>query len=233
MATQDRFETRSPSKSSRRWRRAESRLGVSRGSGQRTADDPPTSSAATRIGESILCCYRSISNATDFVPGGTAHLSNGRTWAGGSCGGPTDVPPGQWGCGIIYYCPITKTVTDPITGEESEEKYPLLKTYTVFSVDQVEGDHLDHLAGEGRRPGEQPDFIDFDPAETGHCCHGGRYSLHRRQGLLPPGRRLHPDAAEERSSPMRPSSTRPAFHELAHWSENRGPNGRATTPRAN
>ena len=26
------------------------------------------------------------------------------------------------GLGIIYYCPITKTVTDPITGEESEEK---------------------------------------------------------------------------------------------------------------
>ena len=43
---------------------------------------------------------------------------------------PEGVPPGQWGCGIIYYCPITKTVMDPITGEESEEKYPLLKCYS-------------------------------------------------------------------------------------------------------
>ncbi len=78
---------------------------------------------------------------------------------------PNDVPPGEWGCGIIYYCPITKTVTDPITGEESEEKYPLLKTYSVFSVDQVEGDHLDHLRAKDDGP-VNTDFVDFEPAEV-------------------------------------------------------------------
>ena len=65
---------------------------------------------------------------------------------------PNDVPPGEWGCGIIYYCPVTKTTTDPITGEESEEKYPLLKTYSVFSIDQVEGGHLDHLRAKDEGP---------------------------------------------------------------------------------
>jgi antirestriction protein ArdC len=30
-------------------------------------------------------------------------------------------------------------------GEEQEDTYFMLKTYTVFNIDQVEGDHLDHL----------------------------------------------------------------------------------------
>ena len=45
---------------------------------------------------------------------------------------PNDCRP-VCGCGIIYYCPITKTGSDPMTGEETEENYPLLETYCVFS----------------------------------------------------------------------------------------------------
>jgi antirestriction protein ArdC len=31
---------------------------------------------------------------------------------------PDNVKPGEWGCSIIYYAPITKTKEDPKTGEE-------------------------------------------------------------------------------------------------------------------
>jgi antirestriction protein ArdC len=51
---------------------------------------------------------------------------------------PSDVPPGQWGCQVIFFKPITKTERNSI-GEEVEVQYPLLRTYNVFSIDQVEG----------------------------------------------------------------------------------------------
>jgi len=57
---------------------------------------------------------------------------------------PDNVPRGKWGTNIVFWKPITKTETDA-NGEEQEETFFLLKTYTVFNVDQVEGDHLDHL----------------------------------------------------------------------------------------
>ena len=96
---------------------------------------------------------------------------------------PNDVPPGEWGCGIIYYCPITKTVTDPITGEESEEKYPLLKCYCVFCIDQVEGDHLDHLRAKRRRPREHG-LRRLRAGGTSDQGDGSRHSLHRGPGVL-------------------------------------------------
>jgi antirestriction protein ArdC len=132
---------------------------------------------------------------------------------------PADVPPGQWGCGIIFYCPITKTITDPTTGEQTEEKYPLLKTYSVFSVDQIEGDHLDHLRA--RDDGLlNTDFIDFEPAEQAITAteadikyQGDRAFYHRGGDYIqvPPKNRFH-NETEFYSA---------CLHELAHWSESR------------
>ena len=132
---------------------------------------------------------------------------------------PNDVPPGEWGCGIIYYCPITKTVTDPITGEESEEKYPLLKTYSVFSVDQVEGDHLDHLRARDDGP-VNLDFVDFEPAERAIVATeadirytGDRAYYHRGGDYIQvPPKNKFPKENEFYST---------CLHELAHWSEKR------------
>jgi antirestriction protein ArdC len=132
---------------------------------------------------------------------------------------PSDVPPGKWGCGIIYYCPISKTITDPTTGEESEEKYPLLKTYSVFSIDQVEGDHLDHLRAKDEGP-LNDEFVDFEPAERAIAAteadirYTGDRAFYNVGGdyiQVPPKNRY-----------FRPSefyST--CLHELAHWSESR------------
>lgn len=74
-----------------------------------------------------------------------------RQWA--KVGG--QVMRGQRGTKIIYYSPRTKNVTDD-NGEVKEESYFILKTFTVFNVDQVEGEHLDHLrAGYGTEPVSQ------------------------------------------------------------------------------
>ena len=57
---------------------------------------------------------------------------------------PEQVKPGKWGTRIVFAAPITKTKKSK-SGEEIEDKFFMLKTYTVFNIDQVSGDHLDHL----------------------------------------------------------------------------------------
>ena len=57
---------------------------------------------------------------------------------------PDNVPPGEWGTNIVFWKPVRKAEKDS-NGDEREETYFLLKTYTVFCIDQDEGDHLDHM----------------------------------------------------------------------------------------
>jgi antirestriction protein ArdC len=74
---------------------------------------------------------------------------------------PADVRQGEWGCQIVFARPITRTTVDKETGEEVEESFHLLRFYTVFSADQVEG------ADEYRVQAESDDghVPDFEPAE--------------------------------------------------------------------
>jgi antirestriction protein ArdC len=78
---------------------------------------------------------------------------------------PENVKPGNWGTNIVFFSRVTKTETDPITGQEEETSFPLLKTYCVFNVDQVEGDHLDHLRVDEESLRVNPAFVDYAPAE--------------------------------------------------------------------
>lgn len=57
---------------------------------------------------------------------------------------PAAVPKGKWGCNIILFKPIIKTKTNG-NGEETEDKFCMMKQFCVFNIEQVEGDHLDHL----------------------------------------------------------------------------------------
>ncbi len=59
---------------------------------------------------------------------------------------PENVPQGAWGATIIYFSPVTKTIIDR-HGNEVEETFPILRTYHVFNLCQVDGP-FDHL-----RPG--------------------------------------------------------------------------------
>jgi antirestriction protein ArdC len=77
---------------------------------------------------------------------------------------PSHVPSGRWGTQIVFWSPIKKTVTNH-AGHEEEDRFFVMRSYTVFCVDQVEGDHLDHLrAGHGENDTSGA-FIDYRPAE--------------------------------------------------------------------
>lgn len=128
---------------------------------------------------------------------------------------PDNVLPGQWGCQIVFFKPITKTVFDRNTGEEREESFPLLRTYTCFNIDQVEGDHLDHLRAKDEEP-TSSEFLDFSPADealkaTGADIRfGGDRAFYEPIGdfiQMPPKHRFNP-AHEFYGT---------ACHEAMHW----------------
>ena len=57
---------------------------------------------------------------------------------------PADVEPGHWGASIVLYRPFKKTVeTDD--GDHEEHEFMLMRTFTVFSADQVEGKVAERL----------------------------------------------------------------------------------------
>jgi antirestriction protein ArdC len=75
------------------------------------------------------------------------HFATYKQWQ--SLGGqvmarPSGVPKGKWGCKAIFFKPITKTKANR-KGEEVEDNFCIMRQFTVFNIDQVEGDHLDHL----------------------------------------------------------------------------------------
>ena len=94
---------------------------------------------------------------------------------------PADVPEGQWGCQICFWTPVTKTVqTDE--GDE-EDRFFVLRMYTVFCVDQVEGKHLDHLRA-GQADTGEPLTVDYQPAEDAIEATGASHPLRWGQGVL-------------------------------------------------
>lgn len=131
---------------------------------------------------------------------------------------PDNVQPGQWGTTIVFWRAVTKQETD-VNGDEQEEKYFLLRTYTVFNVDQVEGDHLDHL-----RVGHVDGQLDASEIEARYyqaeaaivatgadIRHGGNRAYYRPDGdyiVLP-----------HRHQFSLPEYYETAFHELSHWTE--------------
>ena len=129
---------------------------------------------------------------------------------------PENVEPGCWGQGIVFFTRVTKTEVDPATGDEEETSFPLLKTYTVFNVDQVEGDHLDHLRVKEESLAVNHNFVDYEPAEetikaTGADIRvGSGQALYNRTGdfiLCPPKHRFKHENEYYGT----------IFHELAHW----------------
>ncbi len=133
---------------------------------------------------------------------------------------PKDVAPGNWGCGVIFYAQFTKIKEDPKTGEEVEDRFPILKQYSVFNAEQVElPPNLQHLA-DTEIETKPTEFIDFAPAEAaisateadirfgGDRCFYNRASDQIQMVLK---ERFHSEKEFYATS----------FHELAHWSESR------------
>ena len=57
---------------------------------------------------------------------------------------PSGVPKGKWSARAILFKPVTKTKTN-CKGEEVEDTFCFMKQFCLFNIEQVEGDHLDHL----------------------------------------------------------------------------------------
>ena len=141
---------------------------------------------------------------------------------------PADVEPGQWGCHVIFFKPVQKTVIDKDTGREREEQFGLLRTYTVFNVDQCDGEALDRF-----RVIDTPDdgsvFPDFEPADrliaaTGaDIRYGGEAAFYRSptpEGSWPNHKEGDYICVPRRNRfPQIASWYETILHEMAHWSE--------------
>lgn len=129
---------------------------------------------------------------------------------------PSNVPPGEWGTRIVFWSPITKSEQNA-KGEEQKKTYFLLKNYTVFSIDQVIGDHLDHLrVGHGEFSANEVEqrFEEADEAieATGADIRygGNRVYYHTTDDFI---------AVPHRHQFSLPEYYQTVCHELTHWTE--------------
>ena len=139
---------------------------------------------------------------------------------------PAHVKSGDWGAKIVFYRTVKKTIIDQKTGEEESEQFPVMRSWTVFNADQVDGEAAEKLRV---KPNEQKATPNFEPAErliaaTGATIqHGGNqafYTRPRPEGAWP----HHSDGdyiiLPDRSQfPNLGHYYETALHELAHWSE--------------
>ena len=141
---------------------------------------------------------------------------------------PQTVEEGCWGCRVVFWKPIAKTVVDDQTGDEDEELRFCLRTFTVFSADQVEGEAAAgfQVHEEKGQTNAQPDFA---PAEELMLASGAdiRYGGDRAYYRRPTPAGSFPHHAEGDFIVLPPKATfdppgsfyETAVHELAHWSE--------------
>ena len=146
------------------------------------------------------------------------HFATYKQWQ--SLGGqvmrrPADVPKGKWGCPIIFWKKVTKNVTQD-NGEEAEDTFFFIRQYTVFNIDQVSGDHLDHLrVGHSETTGSPEVSIqeaDELVSNTGAVIRlgGNRAFYDPHNDLIQMPHKHQFDGAAYYES---------LFHEMCHWSE--------------
>jgi antirestriction protein ArdC len=131
---------------------------------------------------------------------------------------------------VVFWKPLRKTVVDNQTGEEEDEKRFVLRTFTVFNADQVEGEAAEQyqVREEAGQPEAQPDF---QPAEnliaatSADIRFGGDRAYYRRP--TPAGSFPNHREGDFICIPPRTTFSPPGAyyetvtHELAHWSEPR------------
>lgn len=130
---------------------------------------------------------------------------------------PEGVEPGDWGTQIVFCSPVTKDETDD-NGKQVRRKFFLLKTYVVFNVDQVRGDHLDNLRA-GNAPLTEAEIEErFHQADAAIAATGADIRYGGNSAFFQP-------AGDFIQLPPRQQFDRPEFfyetagHELVHWTE--------------
>jgi antirestriction protein ArdC len=128
---------------------------------------------------------------------------------------PKEIEQGHWGAKIILYRPLKKTRVDD-SGDEQEDRFFLIRYFTVFNADQVEG------AERWQAQAEESEAIvpDFAPADeliaatSADIRHHGDQAFYHRLGdfiQVPQKSRFNPPGAYYET----------ILHELSHWSEPR------------
>jgi len=141
-------------------------------------------------------------------------------------GRPNDVQPGQWAARAVLYRPFTTTEHDKDTGKEIEEQHFMLRYFSLFNADQVEGcDYLKATEPQGQQQIEP----DYEPAEQLLQKCGATFRIHGDKAYYrlptPEGSWPNHTAGDFVVLPPKASFAKigsyysTAAHELAHWSE--------------
>jgi antirestriction protein ArdC len=140
---------------------------------------------------------------------------------------PSDTAPGKWATTCVYYNQIERKATDK-NGEEKVERWPIMKVFSLFNLDQVDGAALDHL-----RPGRAdavevlPDYQhaeDVFEATKAEVRHGGDRAFYKRPigGEFPNHTSGDFIQMPERSRFFTPADFMTTLlHEGVHWTEAR------------
>ncbi len=140
---------------------------------------------------------------------------------------PPHIKNGEWGCKIVLFKPISKQVVDE-AGNQDEERYFVMKTFTVFNIDQAEAPHLDRFRAKAESCLNW-NSLKFDAAEeliqkTEAEIHFGGdkafYSLPTPAGSWPnhaTGDFVVMPHAEQFETAAAYYET--CLHELSHWAE--------------
>ena len=119
---------------------------------------------------------------------------------------PQGIEPGKWGTQIVFWSPVSKKVENQ-NGDLEDDRFYVLRLYTVFNVDQVEG--LDHLRA-GQADTSEPVVIDYHPADQAIVATGATIRFGGNKAFYP----LAPTQSKcHREKPLRVwmSSIRLAF----------------------
>lgn len=134
---------------------------------------------------------------------------------------PPHVKSGEWGAKVVFCKPVGQKTSGkqgredgPSEPAERENRYLLLRTFTVFNAQQIEGDGAaKYLA----RPRTASAFVDYAPAETVIQATEARIVFGGGKAVYYPAEDfIHLPPKEAFESQKEYYAT--AFHELGHWS---------------
>ncbi len=144
---------------------------------------------------------------------------------------PDGVEPGQWGVTLVVYIPITKKQDDGDAKneeDEDDEVFWVLKKFTVFNADQVNGRAAEKFRAVALSETAAATPADYEPAEELIAKSGAEiriggdsafYRLPTPNGSWPNHSKGDYIQVPPKSSFINGSFYPTLLHELAHWSE--------------
>ena len=138
---------------------------------------------------------------------------------------PDDVKAGHWGTQIVFWKQVKRKGTSE-DGEETTKTFPLLRYFTLFNLEQVEGENLEHL-WVSNESNSSPLCADYEPAQKAIDATDAdiRFNGDRAYYVRPIGTWPNHTDGDFISLPHQQRFTSPneyfstCFHELVHWSE--------------